>query len=91
MEGKGKGEEVQGGRGKGGEVDSDAQLEQGHRLAKASPAFEQCRVLMVLIKQRSSFVILPTLITNCSVIFLVFCMRNNPALVLQNRINHLID
>ena len=33
---KGKGREGQGGRGR--EVDSDAQLEQGHRLATAGPA-----------------------------------------------------
>jgi len=27
----------------------------------------------------------------CSLIFIVFCMRNNPAIVLQNKINHLTD
>ena len=36
-EGKGKGGKREGGRGRGGEVDSDAQLEQGRRLAKAGP------------------------------------------------------
>jgi len=37
-EGKGKGEEGQGERGRGGEVESDVQLEQGRRLGKAGPA-----------------------------------------------------
>ena len=36
-EGKGKGGEGQGGRGRRGRVESDAQLEQGRRLAKAGP------------------------------------------------------
>jgi len=35
--GKGKGGEGQGWRGRGGEVDSDAYLEQGRRWAKADP------------------------------------------------------
>jgi len=36
-EGEGQGGRHRGGEGKGGEVDSDAQLEQGRRLAKAGP------------------------------------------------------
>jgi len=44
--GKGKGEEEQGER--GGEVNSDAQLEQGRRLAKAGPACENHEVCQPL-------------------------------------------
>jgi len=39
-EGKGKGRGTwRDGKGRGGEVDSDAQLEQGRRFAKAGPDF----------------------------------------------------
>jgi len=41
---KGKGEKGQEGREREGEVDSDAQLEQGRRLAKAGPVYIFTRV-----------------------------------------------
>ena len=48
-EGKGKGGEEQGGMGRGEEVDSDAQLEQGRRLAKAGPDMDRCVLQIIFI------------------------------------------